>query len=103
MTDVVGCERPDDRGEVAVATPLIPAGFDFTDPDLYATRLPLAEFAELRKTAPVWWNPQRHNLAGFGDEGYWVVTRLEDVKAISVTASSSRRRRRRRSSGSARP
>ncbi|WP_216205771.1 cytochrome P450 [Amycolatopsis aidingensis] len=62
---------------------LIPAGFDFTDPDLYATRLPLAEFAELRRTAPVWWNPQPHNKAGFGDDGYWVVTRLEDVKEVS--------------------
>jgi cholest-4-en-3-one 26-monooxygenase len=66
-----------------VATPLIPTGFDFTDPDLYATRLPLEEFAELRQTAPVWWNPQPRNLAGFGDEGYWVVTRLDDVKKVS--------------------
>nr|WP_221472798.1 cytochrome P450 [Amycolatopsis umgeniensis] len=62
---------------------MIPAGFDFTDPDLYATRLPLAEFAELRRTAPVWWNPQPHNTAGFRDDGYWVVSRLEDVKAVS--------------------
>jgi cholest-4-en-3-one 26-monooxygenase len=66
-----------------VATPLIPTGFDFTDPDIYATRLPLAEFAELRRTAPVWWNPQPRNLAGFQDDGYWVVTRHEDVKEIS--------------------
>ncbi|KAA9158232.1 cytochrome P450 [Amycolatopsis acidicola] len=66
-----------------MATPMIPAGFDFTDPDLYAQRLPLEEFAELRRTAPVWWNEQRHNLAGFGDDGYWVVTRLEDVKTVS--------------------
>src|SRR3954451_14850318 len=62
---------------------MIPAGFDFTDPDLYAQRLPLEEFAELRRTAPVWWNSQPHNLAGFGDDGFWVVTRLEDVKAVS--------------------
>jgi cholest-4-en-3-one 26-monooxygenase len=66
-----------------VATPLIPAGFDFTDPDLYATRMPLEEFAELRQTAPVWWNPQARNLAGFRDDGYWVVTRLQDVKEVS--------------------
>lgn len=66
-----------------MSSPSIPAGFDFTDPDLYATRLPLEEFAELRATAPVWWNPQPHNVAGFGDEGYWVVTRFEDIKAIS--------------------
>jgi cholest-4-en-3-one 26-monooxygenase len=66
-----------------VAAPLIPAGFDFTDPDLYAQRLPLAEFAELRRTAPVWWNPQKTNTAGFGDDGYWVVSRHEDVKEVS--------------------
>ncbi|GAA4527705.1 cytochrome P450 [Amycolatopsis samaneae] len=66
-----------------MAAPLIPAGFDFTDPDLYAHRLPLAEFAELRRTAPVWWNPQPRNTAGFGDDGYWVVTRHADVKEVS--------------------
>ncbi|WP_328458833.1 MULTISPECIES: cytochrome P450 [unclassified Amycolatopsis] len=66
-----------------MAAPLIPAGFDFTDPDLYAHRLPLAEFAELRRTAPVWWNPQKTNTAGFGDDGYWVVSRHEDVKEVS--------------------
>ena len=85
-----------------MATPLIPTGFDFTDPDLYAQRLPLEEFAELRGTAPVWWNPQPHNLAGFGDEGFWVVTRLEDVKPFPRTVSCSPRGRRRRSSGSTR-
>lgn len=47
-----------------MATPLIPAGFDFTDPDLYATRMPLEEFAALRKTAPVWWNPSRTTSPG---------------------------------------
>nr|WP_208407692.1 cytochrome P450 [Amycolatopsis granulosa] len=62
---------------------MIPAGFDFTDPDLIATRLPLAEFAELRRTAPVWWNAQPYNRAGFRDDGFWVVTRHEDVKTVS--------------------
>jgi cholest-4-en-3-one 26-monooxygenase len=66
-----------------MAVPLIPAGFDFTDPDLYAHRLPLEEFAELRRTAPVWWNPQKPNTAGFGDDGYWVVSRHADVKEVS--------------------
>lgn len=69
--------------EVVVAAPDIPAGFDFTDPDMYTSRVPFEELAELRRTAPVWWNPQPHNAAGFGDDGYWVVTRLEDVKTIS--------------------
>src|ERR1051326_3178029 len=58
-------------------------GFDFTDPDLYAHRLPLAEFAELRRTAPVWWNEQPHGIAGFGDDGFWGVPRHADVKEVS--------------------
>ncbi|QFU88090.1 cytochrome P450 [Amycolatopsis sp. YIM 10] len=66
-----------------MAAPGIPAGFDFTDPDLYAERVPLEEFAALRRTAPVWWNAQPHNLAGFSDDGYWVVSKLEDVKTVS--------------------
>ena len=69
--------------EVAVSAPDIPTGFDFTDPDMYTQRVPFEEFAELRGTAPVWWNPQPHNTAGFGDDGYWVVTRHEDVKTVS--------------------
>ena len=31
-----------------MATPNLPPGFDFTDPDIYAQRLPTEEFAELR-------------------------------------------------------
>ena len=64
--------------------PALPDGFDFTDPDLYHQRVPLPELAELRGTAPVWWNAQPHNLAGFGDDGYWVVTRHQDVKDVST-------------------
>ncbi len=36
--------------------PQIAAGFDFTDPDLYASRVPNEELAELRRAAPIWWN-----------------------------------------------
>ena len=63
--------------------PNIPPGFDFTDPDLYADRLPMDEFAELRRTAPVWWNRKPRGVGGFDDEGYWVVTRHADVVAVS--------------------
>lgn len=72
-----------------MAAPAVPGepgfaeGWDFTDPDLYAQRLPLEEFAQLRATAPVWWNQQPKNVAGFGDEGYWVVSRHADVKEVS--------------------
>ncbi|MGZ4517999.1 MAG: steroid C27-monooxygenase, partial [Mycobacteriaceae bacterium] len=66
-----------------MATPNIQAGFDFTDPDVYAKGVPRSEFAELRKTAPVWWNPQPPNKGGYADEGYWVVSKHADVKEVS--------------------
>ncbi|HEX8628518.1 MAG TPA: cytochrome P450 [Catenuloplanes sp.] len=66
-----------------MAEPRIPEGFDFTDPDVLVHRLPRAEFAELRRSAPVWWNAQPHGSAGFDDDGYWVVTRHADVMAVS--------------------
>ena len=66
-----------------MAEPKLPPGFDFTDPDLYAVRVPQDEFAELRRTAPVWWNPQRRGIGGFDDEGFWAVTRHADIVEIS--------------------
>ena len=66
-----------------MAEPNIPPGFDFTDPDLYANRVPADELAELRRTAPVWWNAQPRGASGFDDEGYWVVTKHADVLEVS--------------------
>ena len=66
-----------------MSTPNLPAGFDFTDPDIYAHRLPVAELAEMRKVAPIWWNEQPDGIGGFGDGGYWVVTKHKDVKEVS--------------------
>jgi cholest-4-en-3-one 26-monooxygenase len=64
-------------------SPNLPPGFDFTDPDIYAERLPIAELAEMRKVAPIWWNEQPEGIGGFGDGGYWVVTKHKDVKEVS--------------------
>src|ERR1700751_2290871 len=66
-----------------MAEPGIPEGFDFTDPDLCVSRVPADELAELRRTAPVWWNKQPRGASGFDDEGYWVVTRHADVMEVS--------------------
>ena len=66
-----------------VNNPHLPAGFDFTDPDIYAERLPVEELAEMRKVAPIWWNEQPADVGGFGDGGYWVVTKHKDVKEVS--------------------
>ncbi len=56
-------------------------GYDFTDPDVLLRGIPVTEFAELRKTAPVWWNEQQESI--FDDGGYWVISRHKDIKAIS--------------------
>nr|WP_040510823.1 cytochrome P450 [Gordonia soli] len=59
------------------------ADWDFTNPDVLATGLPTEEFAYLRETAPVWWNQQPVGATPFGDHGYWVVSRHEDIRAVS--------------------
>jgi cholest-4-en-3-one 26-monooxygenase len=60
---------------------LLPLGYDFTDPDVLVHGIPVSEFAELRRTAPVWWNEQKESI--FDDGGYWVISRHEDIKSIS--------------------
>jgi cholest-4-en-3-one 26-monooxygenase len=67
-----------------IATPDLPPGFDFTDPDIYAHRLPVQELAELRRAAPVWWNEQPLDQGGFGDGGYWVVSKHRDIRDVSL-------------------
>jgi cholest-4-en-3-one 26-monooxygenase len=66
-----------------MGTPALPDGFDITDPDLIEQRVPLEEFAELRRTAPVWWNAQKPDY-GFDDGGFWVLSRHADVKEVSI-------------------
>jgi cholest-4-en-3-one 26-monooxygenase len=62
-------------------------GWDFTNPDMLQQGLPVKEFAELRKTAPVWWNAQLPGKGGgFHDGGYWVVSKLDDIREISKNA-----------------
>jgi cholest-4-en-3-one 26-monooxygenase len=58
-------------------------GFDFTDPDVLLQGMPITEFAELRKTAPVWWNEQAPGSNIFDDGGYWVVSKHQHIKEIS--------------------
>ncbi|HZA09443.1 cytochrome P450 [Mycobacterium sp.] len=65
--------------------PNLPTGFDFTDPDINVERLPIEEFAELRRTAPIWWCEQPIGRAGgFNDGGYWVLSKHKDVKEVSL-------------------
>ncbi len=66
-----------------MAAPNLPAGFDFTDHEIYASRLPTEEFAEVRRTEPIWWNEQPPDVGGFGDGGFWVVSKHRDVREVS--------------------
>ncbi|HET9890974.1 MAG TPA: steroid C27-monooxygenase, partial [Mycobacterium sp.] len=68
----------------AKPVPNLPPGFDFTDPDIHAERLPVEELAELRRTAPIWWNEQPNGVGGFDDGGFWVVSKHKDVKEVSL-------------------
>ncbi|MGV0700541.1 cytochrome P450 [Mycolicibacter sinensis] len=62
----------------------VPPGFDFTDPEIYAERLPDAEFARVRAAAPVTWIDQPDDKSGgFKDGGYWAITSHHDVKEVS--------------------
>jgi cholest-4-en-3-one 26-monooxygenase len=66
-------------------TPHLASGFDFTDPGIYVERLPMAEFAELRASAPIWWNEQAPgNGGGFHDGGFWAISKHKDVKEVSL-------------------
>jgi cholest-4-en-3-one 26-monooxygenase len=67
----------------AVTAPNLPEGFDVTDPALWAQRVPVEELAELRRSAPIWWNPQSPDVSGYHDEGFWVVSKHADVKEVS--------------------
>jgi cholest-4-en-3-one 26-monooxygenase len=61
----------------------IPNDFDPLDANLNLERLPVSELAELRKSEPVHWVDVPGGTGGFGDKGYWIVTRYDDVKEVS--------------------
>src|SRR5690242_2069085 len=61
----------------------ISADFDFLDAELNRAGLPVAELAELRKSEPVHWVDVPGGTGGFGDKGYWLVTKHADVKEVS--------------------
>ena len=66
-----------------MAVPNLPEDFDVNDPDMNLRGLPRAQWEELRRTSPVWWQAQPPGRDGFGDEGHWVLTRHADVKEVS--------------------
>jgi cholest-4-en-3-one 26-monooxygenase len=69
-----------------VAVPQLPDNFDVNDPDRIQHALPHAEWDELRRSAPVWWQSQPRGRDGFADDGHWVLTRHADIKEVSRRA-----------------
>jgi cholest-4-en-3-one 26-monooxygenase len=69
--------------EMSMPCPNLPHGFDPLDAELNLKGLPVAELAELRASAPVHWVDVPGGTGGFGDKGYWLVTRHSDVKEVS--------------------
>jgi cholest-4-en-3-one 26-monooxygenase len=67
-----------------VPSPNLPPGFDFLDPDINVKGLPVAELAEVRRSQPIYWVDVPGGTGGFGDKGYWAITKHKDVKEISV-------------------
>jgi cholest-4-en-3-one 26-monooxygenase len=78
--------REEPRMTATAPESAVPAGFDFCSPDLMAERVPLAEFAALRRTARPWWNAQPRGLTGFDDDGFWVISKHAHIKEISRNA-----------------
>jgi cholest-4-en-3-one 26-monooxygenase len=67
-----------------VPSPNLPPGFDFLDPDINVKGLPVAELAEVRRSQPIYWVDVPGGTGGFGDKGYWAITKHKDVKEISI-------------------
>ena len=59
------------------------AGWDLTDPGLLERGLPVDELAQMRAARQIFWIDQEPGSTPFQDDGYWVVTRHADIRAIS--------------------
>ena len=63
-----------------------PTGVDLTDAALYRDGFPHDVFTELRRDAPVAWQVLPEGLPGDYDEGFWVLTRHDDIQAANRDA-----------------
>ncbi len=57
--------------------------FDLTDADIYQRGFPHEIFTVLRREAPVRWQAFSEEFPGRHDAGFWVLSRHEDVQAVS--------------------
>ena len=56
---------------------------DLTDPELYRKGFPHEVFATLRRERPVCWQTFPDGFPGSHDEGFWVLTRHDDIQAAN--------------------
>lgn len=64
---------------VEQSRPRCPVDIDLNDPDRFLSGVPLAEFARMRDEQPIFW----HDQPGAWGEGFWAVTRHEDIVEVS--------------------
>ena len=62
------------------------ADVDLTDPELYRKGFPHEVFATLRREKPVCWQTIPDGFPGSHDEGFWVLSRHDDVQAANRDA-----------------
>ena len=60
-----------------------PLGVDLTNAALYRNGFPHEIFTALRHAAPVKWQAFPEGFPGTHDEGFWVLSKHEDVQAVS--------------------
>ena len=60
------------------------SGFDLTHLDQFADGFPHDVFTTLRRDAPVWFHPPTAHTPG--DEGFWVLSRYDDIHAVAGDA-----------------
>jgi cytochrome P450 len=59
------------------------ATLDLTDCALYRGGFPHPVFTRLRREAPVWWQAIPTSVTGCADDGFWVLSRYNDVQAAN--------------------
>lgn len=59
------------------------AHLDLTDAELYRRGFPHEVFSTLRREAPVFWQRVPDNFPGNGGDGFWVLSKYDDVQAAN--------------------
>jgi cytochrome P450 len=59
------------------------ADLDLTSAELYRDGFPHHVFAALRREQPVWWQRVADDFPANGGDGFWVLTKYEDIQAAN--------------------